>query len=123
VLSNILTPEIPMPRIKRPRIASPDEVRITREANTAVIEFADSSIATTHLAIGPKMHGMTNTEILALFNEGLQATADWNAEHPYVAIEIPPGKAQIEYSAQCDQWAPAGMSYAVSSTRARIASP
>jgi hypothetical protein len=97
-----------MPRIKRPRIASPHEVRITREGETAVIEFADSTIATTHLTMGPKIHGMTNAEILTLFNEGLQATAEWRAEHPYVAIEIPPGKPQIEYSAQCHQWTPRG---------------
>ena len=61
-----------MPRIKRPRIASPDEVRITREGETAIIEFADSTIATIHLTMGPKIHGMTNAEILTLFNQGRQ---------------------------------------------------
>jgi hypothetical protein len=45
-------------RIKRPRVASLDEVRIRPDAEAATIEFADTSIASTHLTIGPRMRGL-----------------------------------------------------------------
>jgi hypothetical protein len=37
-----------MPRPKRPHVASLDEVKITRQGNSAVIEYADPNISTTH---------------------------------------------------------------------------
>ena len=40
-------------RIKKPRRASPDEVRISRSGEEAIIAFADPTISTTHLRIGP----------------------------------------------------------------------
>jgi hypothetical protein len=55
-------------RKKRPRVASPDEVRITRESESALIEFADESIASTHLTIGPRMRAMTDQEILECYS-------------------------------------------------------
>ena len=42
-------------RRKRPHVASLDEVRITREAEAAVIEYADPALWRTHLTLGPKV--------------------------------------------------------------------
>ena len=39
-------------RLKRPRPASPDQVRITREGETAVIEYADPSVGVVNLQVG-----------------------------------------------------------------------
>lgn len=38
-----------MPLEKRPYVASADQVRVTREGDYAVIEYADDTVATTHL--------------------------------------------------------------------------
>ena len=95
-------------RIKRPRVASADEVRITREVESATIDFADESVASTHLTIGPRMRGMSNTEILECYNDCVRAQDHLRATYQHVAIEIPVGKPQIEYSTQCTQWTPRG---------------
>ena len=57
-----------MPRLKRPRVAKLQEVRIAKENEGAIIEFLESGIATTHLTIGPEVAWMTDQEILDLFN-------------------------------------------------------
>ena len=95
-------------RKKRPRVASPDEVRIARESESALIEFADESIASTHLTIGPRMRAMTDQEILECYNDGLRAQDTSRATYEHIAIEIPVGKPQIKYEAQCHQWTPRG---------------
>jgi hypothetical protein len=95
-------------RLKRPRVASLDEVRITRTDTAAVIEFADPQISTTHLQIGPEVQEMSDEEILALFNDGVEARDDFARNYDYVAVEIPPGRPQIEYRERCDQWTARG---------------
>jgi hypothetical protein len=95
-------------RIKRPRVASPDEVRITREGEAALIEFADTSIATTHLTIGSGLADMTEQEILECYNDSVRAQATAAAAYEHIAIEIPVGKPQIEYEARSRQWVPRG---------------
>jgi hypothetical protein len=95
-------------RLKRPYVASLDQVRITREADTAVIEYAEPGVWITHLKLGPEVQKMTDQEILDLFNDGIVAREELAAEHDHVAVEVPPGKPQIEYSEQCDQWVPRG---------------
>jgi hypothetical protein len=95
-------------RMKKPRVASPDEVRITRDGDAALIEFADESIASTRLGIGPQIKQMTDAQILECFNECQRAMEYSRATYNHVAVEIPVGKPQIEYSAQCDQWTPRG---------------
>ena len=95
-------------RTKRPRPASPDEVRITRDGDTAIIEYADSSIRVVHLQIGPTLPTMTDAEILAMYNEGLEAQAEIAASIDPTLTEIPPGLAQIEYNECSDQWVPRG---------------
>ena len=95
-------------RKKTPRVASPDEVRITREKNAALIEFADDTMASTHLTIGPEIVDMSDAEILECYNEGVRAMEYSRATYHHVAVEIPVGKPQIQYSAQCNQWTPRG---------------
>ncbi len=63
-------------RLKRPRPASPDQVRITREGETAVIEYADPSVGVVNLQAGPSLAAMTDAAVLELFNEMLEAQAE-----------------------------------------------
>jgi hypothetical protein len=84
------------------------EVRITREGESALIEFGDESIASTHLTIGPSMLDMTDCDILDCYNDGVRAQEHLRPTYRFVAIEIPSGKPQIQYSAQCTQWTPRG---------------
>jgi hypothetical protein len=51
---------------------------------------------------------MTDQEILELHNEGVRARQAMAAEHKHVAVEIPPGRPQIRYFAEGDQWCPRG---------------
>ena len=95
-------------RLKRPRPASPDQVRITREGETAVIEYADPSIRVVNLLVGPSLAEMTDPEVLALFNDMLEAQAEIAAGVDPTLTEIPPGVPQIEYSERSDQWVPRG---------------
>ena len=60
-------------RRKRPRIARMDQVRISRDGEEAIIESRDPAFETTHLRIGPEVTGMTDEEILILFNRVIAA--------------------------------------------------
>ena len=95
-------------RLKKPRPASPEEVRITREGGTAVIEYADPSIRGVHFRIGAALPAMTDSEILERFNAMLEAQAEFAAGVDRTLTEIPPGRAQIEYYERSDQWVPRG---------------
>ena len=95
-------------RPKRPRPASPDQVRITREGETAVIEYADPSVRVVNLRVGPSLAEMTDTEVLELFNDMLEAQAEIGAGVDPTLTEIPPGRPQIEYSEWSEQWVPRG---------------
>jgi hypothetical protein len=85
-----------------------DEVRITRSGVEAVIEFADPRISTTHFRIGPEVQEMTDEEILEIFNDNVQAREEFARNYEHVAVEIPPGRPQIEYFERSDQWVPRG---------------
>ena len=95
-------------RLKRPRPASPDQVRITREGETAIIEYADPSISVVNLRVGPSLAGMTDAEVLELFNDMLEAQAEIAAGVDPTLTEIPPGHPQIEYNERSGQWVPRG---------------
>jgi hypothetical protein len=94
--------------MKRPHVASLDEVRITREGEYAVIQFADSRISTTNLKLGRNVQRMTDQQILDCFNDCIRAQEQAAAEYEHVAVEIPPGKPQIEYFEKGYQWTPRG---------------
>jgi len=93
-------------RKHKPHPASADEVRITRAGDDAIIEFVDARITTTHLRLGPRVHDMTDREILDSFNKALRDHAA--AESDYIAVEVPPGCPQLDYFAAGDQWVPRG---------------
>ena len=95
-------------RLRRPRPASPDEVRITREGDTAVIEYADPSVRGVHLRLGPALAGMTDAEVLERFNAMLEAQAEHAAGVDRTLVEVPPGRSQIAYFERGDQWTPRG---------------
>ncbi|MBL7223549.1 MAG: hypothetical protein ISS72_06840 [Candidatus Brocadiae bacterium] len=95
-------------RKKTPHVASLDEVKITRDGETAVIEYDDRSVATVHLKIGASVQTMTDEEILAVHNDILLAQARQLSEYEYVATEIPEGLPQIRYEERCQQWVPRG---------------
>jgi hypothetical protein len=94
-----------MPLPKRPFVASPEQVRITRDGDDAIIAYADSQIATTHLKMGAeRLAAMSDADVLAFWNEHLQASPALRDSHDYVATEIPAGKPQVEYFEPGDQW-------------------
>lgn len=98
-----------MPKPKRPRVASPDEVKITRDGDYAVIEYADPTIATTSFKLGEeRLASMTDADILAVWNDGIEATDEFIRTQHFPTIEIPVGKPQVKYEKRSDQWVPRG---------------
>ena len=95
-------------RLMRPRPASPEQARITREGETAVIEYADPSIQVVNLQVGPSLAAMPDAEVLELFNDMLEAQTEIEAGVDPTLTEIPPGVPQIEYSERSEQWVPRG---------------
>jgi hypothetical protein len=90
--------------LKRPYVATLDQLRITRKGDTAVIEYAEDSVWVTNLQIGPELASMSDEDVLALFNGGIEASADHRREHEFPAIEIPVGKPQIEWTEDTQHW-------------------
>lgn len=95
-------------RLKKPCTASLEQVRIAREGEYAVIEYADSSIMTVHLKIGAEIEKMTDQDILDLHNDIVRTQEEMAAAYEHVAVEIPRGRPQIEYHPEADQWTPRG---------------
>ena len=98
-----------MPKPKRPRVASPEEVKITRDGDFAIIEYADPKIATTRFQLGKeKLASMTDDDILLVWNQGIEATDEFIRTSDLPTIEIPVGKPQVKYESRADQWVPRG---------------
>jgi len=97
-------------RFKRPHVTSLDQVRITREGDDAVIEYADPKVYVTNFKLGAeRLAKMSDQQILDAWNESLEAREQARAEHEHVAVEIPPGKPQIEESpGSTNGWVPRG---------------
>jgi hypothetical protein len=95
-------------RLKKPIRAMIDQVRITREGNDAIIDYADPGISGTRLTIGPQIVTMTGCDIVDVFNGILIAQerllADWNK----TVVEEPLGEKQIDYHEEGAQWVPRG---------------
>ena len=81
---------------------------ITREKESAVIRYKEKGVMTTHLGIGPGVAGMTDGEILELYNRTLRAQAKAASRNKYVAVETPLGTRQLEYDPERAQWSPLG---------------
>lgn len=95
-------------RLRKPSVASLDQVKIRREGEYAVIEYADSSIATAQIKVGPEISQMSDEEILELHNRLVEIREEAVAEYEHIAVEIPEGRPQIEYHTLSDQWTPRG---------------
>ena len=65
-----------MPR-KAPRPASMDEIRISRDREYAVIDYADEAIGGMQLHVGPEIANMSDQDILALHNAVVAAMRAW----------------------------------------------
>ena len=98
-----------MPIPRRPHVASPDEVHITRDGDTAFIEYADPNVADTNFTVGKaKLDKMSDAELLEFWNDHLRARDEMMEDHDYVCVEVPLGKPQLRYEARSDQWVPRG---------------
>jgi hypothetical protein len=93
-------------RLRRPTRALIDQVRITREGNDAIIDYADSDIAGTRLTVGPDIATMTDREIIDVFNGILAAQERLLAAWDKTVTEEPPGEKQIDYHENRDQSVP-----------------
>ncbi len=83
--------------------------RVNHKGDAAIIEYADPKVAVTNFTIGrEKMAEKTDEDILALWNEGIEATEELVRDHDHVAVEIPLGKPQLKYFGAGDQWVPRG---------------
>jgi sorbitol-specific phosphotransferase system component IIA len=77
---------------------------------TPSVVFFDGSTATTHLRVGSQVQGVTDEEILLVFNRTV-ATQIRNRDElgEYVAVEIPPGSPQVErFPGTTSEWTPRG---------------
>jgi hypothetical protein len=83
-----------------------DEVFLTRGSEFADIEYKEPGVPATRLQIGPEISGMSDEDILELFNETLRAQAQLAADYKHVAVEVPLGSPQIKYSPRANQWSP-----------------
>jgi len=94
--------------MKKPYIATLDEVRISRQGENVIIQYIEPNVRTTYLTIGPEVQAMTDQEILERHNQLLRAQQQMASEYEHIAIEIPPGRPQIKYFEPGDQWTPRG---------------
>src|SRR5271165_3530 len=83
--------------LRKPTRAIIDQVRITREGNDAIFDYADSGIAGTRLTVGPDIATMTDREIIDVFNGVLAAQERLLAVWDKTVSEEPPGEKQIDY--------------------------
>lgn len=98
-----------MPIPKAPYVASPDQIRITRQGDTAIFEYADDAVAVTHLKVGADMlASMNDEELLDYWNDFIEANDEHRRKLTYTATEIPVGKPQVEFFEQGNQWVPRG---------------
>jgi len=95
-------------RLKKPYIATLDQIKISRQGENGIIEYIEPNVRTTHLTIGPEVQTMTDQEILERHNQVLRAQQQMASEYEHIAIEIPPGRPQIKYFEPGDQWTPRG---------------
>ena len=66
-------------------------------------------MATTHLRVGAeKLAAMTDEELLAFWNDGIEASEGHRQSLSYTATEIPVGKPQVEFFERGNPWTPRG---------------
>ena len=95
-------------RKRKPIPAVIGQVRITRDGNDAIIEYADPTVSDTRLTIGPQIKTMTDRDIVDVFNGVMAAQAKLLADWDRTVVEIPPGRPQMEFHKDSGQWIPRG---------------
>ena len=85
-----------------------DQVRITREGANAILEHAEKDASEVHLAIGPQIVSMTDADIVAMYNDILDAQWALLAGWDKTVVEEAPGEKQIDYHEDSGQWVPRG---------------
>jgi len=95
-------------RLKKPVRATIDQVRITREGTTAIIEHADETISGVNLTIGDAIRGMSDREILDVYNDVIAAQEQSLRDWDNTVTEVPIGKPQIKLHRDSGQWVPKG---------------
>jgi hypothetical protein len=91
-------------RKRPPGLMDLDVVRIDRRGDEAILTPRDPGVAVTHFRLGPQLARMSDDEILACFIDTIVAREQMAAEHPWVATEVPPGRPQMRYCPEADQW-------------------
>jgi hypothetical protein len=100
---------VAMPLPKHPYPVSVDQVRITREGDHAIIEYAEPTVAKTHLHVGAeKLAAMTDEELLQFWNDLVEAGEEHRRSLSFTATEIPVGKPQVQLFEPGNQWTPRG---------------
>ena len=83
-------------------------MRIERDGEHAVINFADDTVGGMSLKLGPEVQRMSDLDILERFNEVVAATEASIDSWDQTVIEVPVGRSQIKYAAPSQQWVPIG---------------
>ena len=92
----------------KPRHATLDEVKIDRQGEYAEITFADETRKSMNIKIGPELSVMSDEEVLDVYNGIVSAMEESVRNWENVVVEVPPGKPQIKYFEEGDQWTPRG---------------
>jgi hypothetical protein len=93
---------------ERPHLASPDDVKMTRNESEVIIAYADERIEPMRIPLNDELRRMSDHEILEWWTENARGRAEQAAAYEHVAVEIPPGRPQIAYKAWGSQWTPRG---------------
>jgi hypothetical protein len=95
-------------RPKRPTHVLLDQVRITRDGESATIDHADPKLSGAHITIGPGIATMTDADIVEMYNDILDSQWALLEEWDKTVIEEPAGEPQIDFHENSDQWSPRG---------------
>ena len=96
-------------RPRAPFVAAPEQVRITRDAHGALIEYAEENVSSVHLVLSPqKMASMTDEQILDLHNRCIEAQQALADSFDWVAREVPPGTRQVRRDRRTGTLVPRG---------------
>ncbi len=97
---------MPRPKI---RPVSADEVKISREGDSAMFAYADDSMGGgMNLKIGPQVATMTDDELLERHNDIAHSMQEMRNKYEHIAVEVHVGKPQIKFNKQCHQWSMRG---------------
>ncbi len=94
--------------LKKPYPATVDQVRVTRDGDTAILEYAEPSVSGVHFHIGPQLSLMSDEEVIELHSETLEAMEQLRHENDFPALEMPVGKPQIAWHGRAYQWSARG---------------